>query len=486
MRDLKILIINPPVRLNDLPRNIPHGLAIIANVIRREAGIEPVFLDLNAQRRGREETEKAIKEIDFDVVLIGGIASVYRSLVELSELVKKVNPDSKIIAGGYVAMPIPELLLDNSRVDIICMGEGEITLIELLERFQEKGLKADISDIKGICYKEGGHGKLCFTPARPFMSDLDRQSAAPAYDLLPMDVYLANPIAGMGRDIDMVTIRGCPFRCSFCYQPWGHKPRRHSADFIIDTIKHLKENYKVDFISFQDDEFMVDKKRLKEFCDKRNKYLPDLLWSCTGRANIIARDEGIVKFMKDSGCVLISCGFESGSQRMLDSMHKAQDIKDMEKVIKVLRKYGLSVPVSFIIGMPGEDEESCQETVDLCLRNNITLDSLMFATPYPGSEIFNFAVKTKRIKKDSLHEFMMQIGDARDFLVNLTDTFSDDELMRKREEMMKVTRKNYEGFITAQEISQKTKELFGELASRANLSEKDLEHRAKHGGMSIF
>lgn len=486
MANLKVLIINPPVRLGDKPRNIPHGLAILANIIRKKMEIEPVFLDVNAHRYNREQVENIIRQTEFDVVLVGGIASVYLFIVEVSDLIKKVNPDSKVIAGGYVAMPIPDLLLKNSKVDIVCTGEGEITTIELLERFKKKSLNADISDIKGIRYRDGTDNGICCTPRRLSISNLDEESMLPAYDLLPMDVYLSNPVVGIGRDIDMITARGCPYHCSFCYQPWGHKPRVHSVGFVINAIKYLKKKCNIDFISFQDDEFMADKKRVIEFCEKKNKYFPGLLWSCQGRANIIARDESIVKLMKDSGCTLISCGFESGSQRILDSIHKKQKIEDMEKTVGILRKYELPVPASFIIGMPGEDEESCQETVDFCLRNNLPLDSLMFATPYPGSEIFDFALRKGKIDGNNLHEFMMRIGDARDFLINLTDALSDEQIVQKKEEMMAVVRENYEKFITLDEIIVKMKKLFGSLMDEVRLDEKDLEHRIKHGGMSVF
>lgn len=486
MTNLKVLIINPPLRLDDKPRNIPHGLAILANIIQNKMGIEPFFLDINAQRYSREEIENIIRQAEFNIVLIGGMASTYSSIVELSKLIKKEKPDSIIIAGGYVAMAIPELLLKNSRVDIICFGEGELTIIELLKRFQKKGIKADKSEIKGICYKEGRGNRVSCTPFRPFINTLDEESMLPAYDLLPMDIYLQNPVAGIGRDIDMITGRGCPFQCSFCYQPFGHKPRYHSVDFIINAIEFLKKNYDIDFVSFQDDEFITDKRRIKKFCEKRNQYFPDLLWSCTGRADIIARNETLLKLMKDSGCTLISCGFESGSQRILNGMRKRQKIEDMEKTVKILRKYELPVPASFIIGMPGEDEESCQETVNFCLRNNIPLDSLMFATPYPGSEIFNFAQTTGRIDKNNLHKFMMNLGDARNFLINLTDSFTDEKLIQRKEEMMRITRENYEKSITTDEIMEKMKKVFGSLMDKFKLDDKDLEHRTKHGGMSIF
>ncbi len=486
MSTMDVLIINPPVRLSDRPRNIPHGLAILANIIRENLDICPTFLDINAHRYSDKETEKIIANIDFDVVLIGGIASIYGRIIRLSEFIKSVNPDSKIIVGGYVAIALPEVLLRNSEVDIICTGEGETTIVELLNRLR-KDLNAQLDDVTGICYKKNNDkDKIVFNRLRPLIQNLDEQSALPAYDLIPMEIYLSNPTVGIGRDIDFISSRGCPYNCTFCYQPWGHKPRVHSVDFIIKALLFLKKEYKIDFVSFQDDEFMANKARVIEFCEKKNRFLPDLLWSCTGRVNIVARDEKIVKLMKNSGCVLISYGFESGSQRMLNSMRKGITIEQMEKVVRISREQGMPIPASFIIGMPEEDNKSCQETLDLCIRNNLPLGSLMFATPYPGTEIFNFALNTGRIDRDHIHEFLMKLGDARDFTINLTDYFSDEELINKREEMMKKARGNYENFITQEEIIAKTKNLFGNLWDKYNFDETDLEHRAKHGGISTF
>lgn len=486
MSEMDVLIINPPIRLSDKPRNIPHGLAILANIIRDNLGICPTFLDINAHRYTKKETKKIIENTEFDVVLIGGIASVYDITIRLSEFVKSVNPDAKIISGGYLSMSIPKVLLKNSDIDIICTGEGEITIVELLSRLKKKSNER-LDDIAGICYKKNNDkDKIVFTQSRPLIQNLDKESALPAYDLIPMEIYLSNPVVGMGRDIDFISSRGCPYNCTFCYQPWGHKPRFHSVDFMIDAITLLKEKYDIDFLSIQDDEFMADKARVVEFCEKRNRYFPELLWSCTGRVNIISNDEKMVKLMKKSGCVLISYGFESGSQRMLNSMKKGITTKQMEKVVKVSRENEMPIPSSFIIGMPGEDDKSCNETLNFCIKNNIHLDSLMFATPYPGAEIFNFALETGRIDENHIHEFAMNLGDARDFTINLTDYFSDDELIDKRKEMMEKARENYKGFITQEEINTKTRKLFSTLLDKYSPDKKDLEHRMKHGGMSTF
>jgi radical SAM superfamily enzyme YgiQ (UPF0313 family) len=196
-------------------------------------------------------------------------------------------------------------------------------------------------------------------------------------------------------------------------------------------------------------------------------------------------NEDIVKTMKNAGCVSISYGFESGSPRMLKSMNKVATIEKMEEVIKANRKYGMMLPVSFIIGMPGEDEGSCRETVEFCIRNEIPLKSIMFATPYPGTELFDLAVSTDRINKDGIHEFVLKLEDARDFVVNLTDAFSDEQLIAKRQEMIDDVCERVKSN-SVEVCNKKLRNLFGNLVEDYLKDKVLLKHRATHGGIDIF
>jgi radical SAM superfamily enzyme YgiQ (UPF0313 family) len=480
LEKMNILIINPPVRLTDKPRHIPHGLAIIANIIRKRIGIVPQFLDLNAHRYSEKEIITQLKKYEFDVVLIGGLIPVYKRIIILAEYIKQINPECLVIAGGSAAMSVPELLLHNALVDVVCAGEAELAIIELLQQLRMFALK-DVVDIPGFYFKIGD--EIIFSGARELINDLDTESDLPAYDLLPMDIYLSNPVVGLGRDIDFISSRGCPYQCTFCYQPWGRKFRGHSVDFIIDALTYLKTQYHVDFVSFQDDEFMANKARVYELCEKLQSKVPGLLWSCTGRVNIV--DDDIVETMRAAGCVSISYGFESGSPKLLENMKKMVTIEQMEKAAAVNRKFGMMLPVSFIIGMPGEDEASCNETVEFCLRNNIPLKSMMFATPYPGTELFDFAVSSGRIPKEKLHDFVVSLEDARDFTVNLTDAFTDEELIAKREQMINEVNNQLKS-ISPQVYIEKIRKLFGDLANRYFEDTSALKHRAEHGGLDIF
>jgi len=477
---MKILIINPPIRLTDKPRHLPHGLAILANLIRKKLSIVPEFIDINARRYSLQEVESLLRSKTFDVVLIGGLIPVYKRIIVYSELIKKINPKAVIIAGGSAAMSVPELLLNNSTIDAVCAGEGERVIIDLLEGLEKNDLK-DLTNVRGFYFKI--NDEIVFSGKPELLKDLDSESDVLAYDLLPMDIYLSNPCVGFGRDVDFISSRGCPFKCTFCYQPWGRKFRSHSVDFILDALIYLKKIFGIDFVSFQDDEFMADSNRVLKFCDKVQNAIPGLLWSCTGRVNLVYED--LVAAMREAGCVSISYGFESGSPRMLESMNKMATIEQMERAVELNRKYNMLVPVSFIIGMPGEDTESCKDTVEFCIRNNLHLNSLMFATPYPGTKLFDFAVKTGRIDAGNIHKFVSSLEDARDFTVNLTDAFSDTELIAKRNEMIREVSSKIRK-ISSETYERKLRHLFGNLIDEFIHDDAFAEHRSKHGGVDIF
>jgi radical SAM superfamily enzyme YgiQ (UPF0313 family) len=477
---MKILIINPHIRLTDKPRHIPHGLAILANIIRKKIGIIPQFLDVNAYRYDNRRVALILKELEFDVVLIGGLIPVYKRIIFYADMLKKINPFAIIIAGGSASMSVPELLLNNSKVDVVCAGEGEKIIVDLLEGLQDHKLD-DLTDIKGFYFKR--NDEIIFSGKPDLLNVLDAESDMPAYDLLPMEIYLSNPIIGFGRDIDIISSRGCPYNCTFCYQPWGGKFRGHSVDFIIDALTYLKDNYHIDFVSFQDDEFMANPKRVYEFCEKVQRKIPGLLWSCTGRVNLV--NDEIVRTMRESGCVSISYGLESGSPRILETMNKKATIEQMENAVRVNRKYEMMLPVSFIIGMPGEDKDSCRETVEFCVRNNIPLKSMMFATPYPGTELFESALSSGRIEKEKIHEFVLSLEDARDFTVNLTDAFTDEQLIAEREKVIEeVGLKTHP--ITVEESNKRISNLFGSLADDYINDKALIKHRSEHGGIDIF
>jgi len=362
-------------------------------------------------------------------------------------------------------------------VDVIVHQEGEITFPAILWAIKNH---RPLSAVEGIWYRDKGQVRR--TTHRPLISNLDAVVPFPAWDLLPMDVYLKNPVVGIGRDIDFISSRGCPYPCTFCFHAFGRRYRAHSVDYIMAAVRHLKKTYDIDFISFQDDEFMADRRRFLHFCEALRKSRLEIKWSCTGRVNLVTRE--LLRTAKEAGCASVSYGIESGSQRMLDQMKKRVTVEQAKRAIRLNREVGIRCPTSFIVGMPGETPDTIQETIDFCKDVNIPLRGVMFATPYPGTPIFEEAVARGIIDPTRLENFVLTLGDAVDFTTNISGTMSDEELITARKYMIDEVDEYYRSPL-AQEQEAFLQDLYGEgLYTRGKEQEEELafqSHRKLHG-----
>jgi len=418
---MNILLINPLCRL---PYLLPLGLGYIAGVMRQE-GHNVRILDINGNQYSQGEVEKILAELDYDIVGIGGLSSTYKYVKWLAGVIKEHKPLIKVIAGNLVSTAHPVLLLKNSMVDIAVIDEGELTFADLV-RAIEKG--KDLKDVKGIIYKDGE--KIIENPPRERIRDLD-SLPFPAWDLFPMEVYLnhstLSEVSFGLRGINVSSTRGCPYECTFCSHPFGRVVYSRSAQNLILEIKELKKRYRVGFINSSDDLFIMNQPFVMEFCERLIAERMDIKWSVPGRVNLV--NETLLKKMRQAGCVEIGYGFESGSQVVLDKMKKRVEVQQAKEAIKMTRKAGINIIGSFIIGMPGETEETIRETLDFIKSTQLPIYRFFFSTPYPKTELYKIAKTMGRLPADE-DKYMESLGEMRSTcLVNLTD-FSDNELVR--------------------------------------------------------
>ncbi|MFC1782526.1 B12-binding domain-containing radical SAM protein [Planctomycetota bacterium] len=433
---MKILLINPPIRENEPPRHIPIGLGIIANVLL-DKGHEVKILDINAERLSKPLVrEKIDLKNKYDIIGAGGLITTYKYLKWLIPELKKYNPTSKIIIGGGVITENLTLLLNRTPADIAVIGEGEITMSEIASAIENK---KSLSAIKGIAYKDADN-RIKINPPGPLVKDLD-SFPFPAYQLFPMDIYIKNvahaSVMGKKSEISIITTRGCPYNCNYCFHIFGRGARSRSVDNVIKEIKYLIETYKVESFLILDETFTINKNRVFEFCDKLLLEKINIPWSCYCRVNLV--DLEMFQKMKQSGCYRVGYGIESGSQKILDNMNKKVTVEQAKEAIKVTRKAGLSCNTTFMFGYPGESLDTINETVCFC-REMLLRPSFFFTTPYPETELYR-EFKEKIIKKYGDEEnFIEVLGDASDFTINLTD-FSDEELFKLRDQSTKKLRK---------------------------------------------
>jgi len=473
-----IVLIFPPIRQWDRPRNFPTGLGFIAARLRI-AGYRVAVIDANGLRLSDKEVLEQIGEYDPKVVGIGGLITTYGWIKRMSGKIRRLQPERPIVLGGSVGTSVIETALRGLDIDVMAVGEADDTVLELMPALLNR---EKLDDIAGLAFMRDG--EVVRTNERALIADLD-VLPYPAWDLFPMRVYLENPIVGVGKDVDIISSRGCPFTCSYCYRIFGRNYRKRSAELVVGEMEALKRNYNVDFISFQDDCFVVDKQRVYDICDliDHKTSLQSVRWSCTGRATVC--DTAMLKRMRSSGCVSVSYGIESGSDVILAAMSKRATREQARQAIENTRAAGLRCPVSFMIGYPGETRATVMETVEFCREMNIPLSALMFTCPYPGTELYEQVKGSARFKEQygSEEAFVLELSDAVDLTVNLTE-MSDEELMSLRAEALEMAGRNYRP-PSAEEVEQQERELYGEAlyakATEQMQSAALQAHRRRHG-----
>ncbi len=418
-----ILLINCPIRLTDVPRHIPYGLGILAALLEKE-GYNVRVLDINAVREPQAAIEQWLAVNNkWDIIGISGLVTTYRYQKALVPIIRRTNPQARIIAGGGCATSVPELVFEHMDIDVAVLGEGEISLLEVVKTL-EGG--RSLQGIRGIWYRE--NGVIYKNEPGENIEDLD-SVPFPARHLLPLDRYLENspilfgPVAQRAkRRLDVITTRGCPFNCNFCYHMFGRsKIRYRSPENVVEEIEMLIRDYDIDFISFLDENFTASKERVYRFAELIKAKNIKIPWGTSSRVHNVDRE--LLQVMKDSGCVYLSYGVESGSQEMLAKMNKKATVEQAKRAIELTREVGITAVATFIFGYPGETRQTIRETVKFCQDINMK-KGFFFATPYPGTPLYE-QVKSQIGDED---KFIDQLADAGEFVINLTD-FSTAEMI---------------------------------------------------------
>lgn len=426
-----ILLINPPIRENALPDCIPFGIGSIASVLEKKGYFVEIW-DLNILRITKEEI---IKKIDFvkyfDVIGIGGLITTYNFISWLVPFIRKHAPNSIIIVGGGVCSAYPELFFKNNLADIAVIGEGEVTCSELIPAIFEG---VELSSIPGIYFQKDD--KIMMTSQRKLIENIDTLPYI-AWHKFDVEKYMKNvshaKLLNKKSELTVITSRGCPYRCNYCYHIFGNSARYHSVSYSINYIKYLKETFNPESFLFNDEMFTLSKNRVFEFCEAYLKEKISIPWSCYARVNNI--DHEMLTVMKESGCYRIGYGLESGSQSILDNMNKKATVIEAEEAIKITRKVGIYCGYTFMFGYPGESLSTINETIYFCRRNSLE-GSMFFTTPYPGTKIFYDFESRIMAKYGSVESFIKKLGDADQFVINLT-AFGDEELIMHHKNLIK-------------------------------------------------
>lgn len=362
------------VKRKEIP---PFGVLYLAAIIEQKG------IDVTLYRVSNEQYIFDLKE--YDIVGFSISSSVTYSILKKVRKYSQFNEHGLLIAGGIHATIFPEDVINDLNVDIACIGEGENTISEIIDAYP----KGKYNNINGIVYKDRYSRKMIITPKRELIEDLD-SIPFPARHLLPLDeIVMRDRLSDTNLPIaHILCSRGCPYNCNFCANQEQGIRYRTGAN-IREELELLIREYGIKGFCITDDNFIVNKERIEDIC---NEITPlELKWSSLSRVNTVDR-ELLIK-LKQSGCIEIKYGIESGSPRILGLMNKKITIEEIRRAISITHEVGIKVKAFILHGFPGENIESTKETIQLLeeLKDKIDRISLFRFVPLPGSPVYNHA-----------------------------------------------------------------------------------------------
>ena len=372
---MKILLIYPyflEARLNtEEIAAVPIGLYYIAAVLK-ESGYDADILNLYDAGDNPEQIRTALIESAPDIIGFSIFHANRWGGIEIARIAKEINPHVKVILGGPGPTFLWELLLNNFKeIDYAVLGEGEYTFLNLVETLKDHG---DINKVAGIAFRR--NGVPVKTEGRALIRDLDA---------------LPNP-AKYFTFQHVSSSRGCPGNCTFCGSRrfWGKKVRFHSTKYFVDQLELLYRSG-VTFFFFSDDTFTLKKGRVLEICKEIIARRLPITWFAISRVDYIS-DE-ILYWMRMAGCVQISYGVESGSEKIRGLLNKHIDTEEIKRAFELTNKYGILARAYFIYGCPGENQETIRETLDL-IKEIRPLSIIFYILDiFPGTPLYDDFIK---------------------------------------------------------------------------------------------
>jgi len=409
---MKVLLINPPA---DLKKTLgtfdkvaqsatpPISLGYLAAVLLEE-GIDVKVVDAYAERIGLEEVLEKVRAYMPDFIGISCLTSNAYICHRIAKKIKDFNKEIKIIFGGVHAALMPNEVMNNESIDVVIRGEGEYSFLETVKAFAEN---RELSSVKGITYRK--NSEVISNPDMEYIEDLD-DLPFPAWELFNLDLYRPVPhwvlVSSKLPVFPFLTSRACPYNCTFCsLKIMGKKRRVRSVKNTVDELEYLANKFNAKQIIFWDAIFPLVKSRGMEICDeiiKRGLH-KRIKWMCETRVNVV--DLELLKKMKEAGCRRVFYGIESGVQELLNNIRKGFTLDQVRKAIKLTKKAKIEITACFMLGLPGETKELSQQTIDFAKELNTDYAKFNMTIPYPGTELYDQAVKEGTLKSTDWDSF---------------------------------------------------------------------------------
>lgn len=389
---MDIIFVNPPLTLKERfgkfapAGNImpPLGLCYLAAACR-EKGLEVEIIDAPAEELDVTEVKERVLNKKPRFVGVTATTLSILSASKVADAIKQGDASIITVIGGPHLSAVPEKTLKRyQNFDFGVIGEGELTIIDLIDSIKSDN---DVKDVNGIIYRNGSD--LYRTAKRETIEKLD-DLPIPAWDLLPNYPYLYKPLKIAMSDRlqgSIITSRGCPYSCSYCPKDvFGKRVRNHSVNRVMEMILEQYHRYGVRDLEIYDDILVLSQDRIREICNCLITEKLDLVWSCNSTIGSVNRET--LGLMKKAGCWKIAFGIESGDSRILKLMNKNLDLDKAKTVLKMSKKAGFINRGYFIIGFPAETEESIERTINFAKDTDLDIVQFNSFTPLPGSPVY--------------------------------------------------------------------------------------------------
>lgn len=448
---MKILLFNPPmtIRSNDTTTPgiyIPLGLANIGGILETNGYnisiIDALAEGINVVKKTKTNTRVGLSEATIleklnyfkpDIVGISTMFTAYASdSHDIAKIAKDYNPKTLVVIGGAHASILYKNVLSDKNVDIVVIGEGENTILEIVNNFDKK---LSLDNIKGTAVRNNKN-EVILNPNRLPITKLDTLPL-PARHLLPMDIYLQGSKESKGNYVmrtpftSIVTSRGCPNNCIYCAVPtiWGRCWRPFSAQRIVQEIEHLVKRYGFREIHFLDDNISVSRDRLEKICDGIITKKLNIKWTCPNGIAIWTLDKALLKKMKKSGCYRLTFGIESGHPSTQKFIRKNLNLNKAKKIIKLANSLGFWTFSTYIIGFPYETKKAIETTFNYAIKSLSDFVVFILLMPFPETDVTRILEKEGLLKKTDINN--INIGKTFSGYVGLGNKYLSVSDIRK-------------------------------------------------------
>jgi anaerobic magnesium-protoporphyrin IX monomethyl ester cyclase len=362
----------------------PLGVLYLASMLENENHVAG-FIDMDIEGLGAEELLERVAAEAPDVAGITCVTPTIDNGIDIAAKIKSRFPNIVIVMGGIHPTIDPENTINHECVDVVCIGESEHTVCELISELERGG--RDLSRVTGIYYKK--NGTVHKTHPRELEKDLDA-FPFPAFHLIKDLSKYSPPDAQEKPVVPIMTSRGCPGKCTYCQtkQIFGTKFRARSVDNIVGEIDMLVNKFGIRELHFMDDNLSTNRKRILDLCDELKKRNYPIRYEISNGIRADMVNEEILTALRSIGLVNIGFGVESGNEEILRIAKKGISKDQVRKSMKIAKKIGFETWAFFIIGLYKETGRTIQDTIDFAIELDPDFAKFLILKPYPGSEIF--------------------------------------------------------------------------------------------------